>query len=70
MVRKYTKNGHPYDEPPYTEEEKEYLRRHMQGDGSPITVAYSGPAGKRQRVQPAKQGQKGQSPKQEEEPRS
>ena len=70
MVRKYTKDGHPYNEAPYTAEEEEFLHRHMEGDGGPITVVWSGPAGQRQKAQLPKQEQKGPSPKQEEEPRS
>jgi hypothetical protein len=58
MVRKYTKDGHPYNEAPYTAEEEEYLHRHMEGDGSPITVVFSGPAGDRYRAPPPNPKQK------------
>jgi hypothetical protein len=50
MVRKYTKDGYPYDEPPYTEEELEDLYRRL--DGGPVAIVYSGPAGQRNKAPP------------------
>jgi hypothetical protein len=52
MVRKYTKAGNPYDEPPYTPEEEERLDRLMDGGDGPFTIVYSGPAGDRFRAAP------------------
>jgi hypothetical protein len=51
MVKKYTKMGHPYNEPPYTEEELDDFDRRMSNAG-PITIVYSGPAGDRYRTAP------------------
>jgi hypothetical protein len=52
MVRKYTKDGISYEEPPYTPEEEEYLYRHMEGGDGPITIVWTGPAGDRYRAPP------------------
>ncbi len=69
MVTKYTKDGHPYGEAPYTPEEEEWLDRHMDGGDGPFTVVYSGPAGDRYRdrykAPPSKQEQKDQPPKED-----
>jgi hypothetical protein len=51
MVRKYTKAGNPYNEPPYTEEELDDFDQRMSNVSS-ITIVYSGPAGDRYRTAP------------------
>jgi hypothetical protein len=52
MVTKYTKDGHPYGQAPYTPDEEERLNRHLEGNDGPITIVYSGPTGDRFRAPP------------------
>ena len=50
MIRKFTKAGTPYHEPPYTEEELKHLDWHLDGDDGPVTAIFSGPVGDRYRA--------------------